>query len=73
MAAALSLGFPLAVNPFEYFVVSLLHMAFGILLDAELPVMGIAEITGISLIGNLIGGVGIVGLSHASQSKGEIS
>lgn len=71
MAAALIVGFLLAVGPFEHVVVSLLHMGFGLLLGGELPIGGIAVTAGIALAGNLVGGVGIVSLSHAAQAKGE--
>ena len=71
MAAALIVGFLLAVGPFEHVVVSLLHMGFGLLVGGELPVGGIAITAGIALVGNLVGGVGIVSLSHAAQAKGE--
>lgn len=71
MGSALIIGFLLAVGPFEHVVVSLLHMAFGFILDGELPLKSIAATAGVALVGNLIGGVGIVSLSHAAQAKGE--
>lgn len=68
---AYAVGFMLALGPFEHVVVSLLHMLFGLLLGAELAVEHLAKVGSIALVGNLIGGIGLVALSHAAQAMGE--
>lgn len=63
-------GVLLALGPFEHVVVSMLHLAFGYLFDASVSVADIARVSAISVIGNLLGGVGLVTVSHAAQAKG---
>lgn len=70
-AAAFAVGFLLALGPFEHVVVSTLHMFFGFAVGADLDPVRMAEVAGIALVGNLVGGVGLVTLSHAAQAKGE--
>ncbi len=70
-AMAYIVGVLLALGPFEHVVVSMLHIAFGLLVGAELSLVHLAKIGGIALAGNLVGGVGLVTLSHAAQALGE--
>ena len=67
---AYSIGVLLALGPFEHVVVSLLHLAFGIVFGASVSGAQVAEVAAISVAGNLLGGVGLVALSHAAQAKG---
>jgi formate/nitrite transporter FocA (FNT family) len=69
--AAYVVGVLLALGPFEHVVVSMLHMIFGLVLGADLSVLHIIRVGGIALAGNLIGGIGLVTLSHAAQALGE--
>lgn len=69
--AAYAVGVLLALGPFEHVVVSLLHMTFGLLIGADLNALHLAKVGTISLVGNLIGGIGLVTLSHAAQALGE--
>jgi formate-nitrite transporter family protein len=68
---AFAVGALLALGPFEHVVVTLLHMLFGHFLGAHLPVDLIASVSAISLVGNLVGGIGLVTLSHAAQALGD--
>lgn len=63
-------GFLLALGPFEHVVVTALHVFFGILLGVPIGFGTLAAIVGILTAGNLIGGVGLVTLSHIAQAKG---
>ncbi|EDL47797.1 formate/nitrite transporter family protein [Erythrobacter sp. SD-21] len=68
---AYAVGVMLALGPFEHVVVSMLHLLFGLFIGADLAVQHIARVGAISLAGNLIGGIGLVTLSHAAQALGE--
>lgn len=70
-AMALAVGFLLALGPFEHVVVSLLHMQFGWFVGADIAGEQIAKVGAISLVGNILGGVGLVTLSHAAQALGD--
>ena len=70
-AMAFAVGFLLALGPFEHVVVSTLHMLFGLLIGAEVAVQHLVKVAAVSLAGNLVGGVGLVTLSHAAQALGE--
>ena len=69
MLAAFAVGFLLAIGPFEHVVVSMLHVGFGVASTANVSILHIAEVGLIALVGNVIGGVGLVTLSHAAQAK----
>ena len=71
MVLAFIVGFLLAVGIFDHVVVSSLHVLFGILLGAHN--VGFADLGGALLIitaGNLVGGLGLVTLTHIAQAKG---
>ena len=63
-------GVLLALGPFEHAVVTMLHLSFGLAFNAAVSVADIAQVSAISILGNLLGGVGLVTLSHAAQAKG---
>ncbi|CUH35080.1 Inner membrane protein YfdC [Jannaschia seosinensis] len=63
-------GVLLALGPFEHGVVTMLHLAFGFMFDASVTTADIARVSGISILGNLLGGVGLVTMSHAAQARG---
>ena len=70
IAIAYSVGFLLAAGPFDHVVVTTLHAVLGMLLGGQ---VGPGELTWTVLIataGNLVGGVGLVTLSHAAQARG---
>lgn len=69
--AAYAVGVLLALGPFEHVVVSMLHILFGLAVGAELTVLQPIRVGAIALAGNLVGGIGLVTLSHAAQAMGE--
>ena len=64
-----TVGVLLAVGPFEHTVVSLLLVGFGLLSGASISAVDAVEVGAIALCGNLLGGLGLVVLSHAAQAK----
>lgn len=70
IALAYLVGFLLAAGPFDHVIVTALHVFAGILFGAPVGFAELAEILAISTAGNLIGGVGLVTLSHVAQVKG---
>lgn len=70
IAVTYLVGFVLAVGPFDHVVVTAMHLWFGMLFGAPLELGAIATISAIATAGNLVGGVGLVTLSHAAQAKG---
>lgn len=63
-------GVLLAIGPFEHAVVTMLHLAFGFTFGAPVTMADMAQVSAIAILGNLIGGVGLVTMSHAAQAKG---
>ncbi len=63
-------GVLLALGPFDHVIVTTLHLLFGILFGASIGFGDLAAIMGIVMAGNLVGGVGLVTLSHVAQAKG---
>lgn len=66
---AYAIGVLLALGPFDHVVVSMLHVGFGLASSAEVTLLHAAEVGLIAAAGNLIGGVGLVTLSHAAQAE----
>jgi formate-nitrite transporter family protein len=69
MAVAYMVGVLLALGPFDHVVVTAIHLGFGHVTGAELDASGSMARVAIALAGNLLGGVGLVTLSHAAQAK----
>lgn len=63
-------GFMLSLGPFDHVVVTALHVFFGILFDAEVGYAALAEVIAITTAGNLVGGLGLVTLTHVVQAVG---
>ena len=63
-------GFLLTLGPFDHVVVSVLHVFFGILFGGAIGYGGLFETMAVSTAGNLVGGLGLVTLSHIAQVKG---
>ncbi|MFW5972493.1 MAG: formate/nitrite transporter family protein [Bacteroidota bacterium] len=63
-------GFLLALGPFDHVIVTVLHIFAGILFGAPVDFGRLVEIMGIATVGNVLGGVGLVMLSHAAQARG---
>lgn len=70
MLLAYLVGFLLALGPFDHAVVSVIHLRFGLVSGAEIGAKALVEVTALAIVGNLIGGVGLVTLSHAAQALG---
>ena len=70
IALAFSVGFLLAVGPFDHVIVTVLHLFLGILFGAQVGFGTVGEIMAITTGGNLVGGVGLVTLSHIAQAEG---
>ncbi|MBW3570014.1 MAG: formate/nitrite transporter family protein [Gemmatimonadetes bacterium] len=70
IAMAYLVGFLLAVGPFDHVTVTVLHVFVGILFGAGIDLGTVAVIMAISTAGNLVGGVGLVTLSHVAQARG---
>ncbi|CCG01765.1 formate/nitrite transporter family protein [Blastococcus saxobsidens] len=62
-------GFFLALGPFDHVVVSALHLLFGIWLDGAVGYGALATNLGLSTLGNLLGGLLLVTLTHTAQVK----
>lgn len=70
IALAFVVGFLLAVGPFDHVIVTVLHLFLGILFGAPVGFGTLGVIMAITTVGNLVGGVGLVTLSHVAQAKG---
>ena len=70
IALAYFVGFLLAVGPFDHVIVTALHVFVGMLFDAPVGYGALATVLAVSTAGNLVGGVGLVTLSHAAQAVG---
>ena len=69
IAMAYMTGFLLSLGPFDHVVVSALYVFFGILFGAQVGITSLAETILIVTAGNLLGGLGLVTLTHIAQAK----
>ncbi|WP_336001050.1 formate/nitrite transporter family protein [Halorientalis halophila] len=65
-----AVGFLLALGPFEHAIVTMLHAFFGVLYGAPIGVGEFAALTGVITAGNVVGGIGLVTLTHVAQALG---
>ncbi|RRJ29396.1 formate/nitrite transporter family protein [Halocatena pleomorpha] len=63
-------GFLLALGPFDHVIVTVLHVVFGMLFDASIGVGTLARMTVVITAGNVVGGLGLVTLTHIVQVRG---
>ena len=63
-------GFLLAIGPFDHVIVTALHIFLGILFDAAVGYGTLTKVMAVATAGNLVGGLGLVTLSHIAQAKG---
>lgn len=63
-------GVLLAIGPFMHVVVTVLHIFFGILLGGDVTLVELFRIMGLATAGNLLGGVGLITLTHVAQARG---
>ncbi len=66
---AYAVGVLLALGPFDHLIVSMLHIGFGLASTANVTLVEAAEVGLAALAGNLLGGAGLVTLSHVAQAK----
>ena len=70
IALAYSVGFLLALGPFDHVVVTGVDVFVGMLFGAQIGIGGLTVVFGVGTVGNLVGGVGLVTLSHVAQVWG---
>ena len=63
-------GFLLALGPFDHVVVTGLHVLFGVLFGAKVGVGAVVVTMAVVTAGNLVGGLGLVTLTHVAQARG---
>jgi formate-nitrite transporter family protein len=71
MVVAYLAGFLLAVGPFAHVVVTAQHLLFGAVVDAHVGAQDIVAKTAIAMVGNMVGGLAFVTLTHVAQARGE--
>jgi formate/nitrite transporter FocA (FNT family) len=70
MALAYALGVLLAVGPVDHVVVTVLHVVFGMLFESTIGLGAVLEIAIVATAGNLVGGLGLVTVTHVAQAIG---
>jgi len=73
IALAYSVGVLLALGPFDHVVVTGLHVFVGLLFGVQVEAGQLVVVFGVGTVGNLVGGVGLVTLSHVAQVRGSES
>jgi formate/nitrite transporter FocA (FNT family) len=63
-------GVLLTLGVFDHVIVTMLHVVFGMFLGANIALGELAVTTGVITAGNLVGGLGLVTLTHVAQWKG---
>lgn len=66
---AYMVGFFLAVGPFDHVVVTALHVLFGVWESGGVGYGDLAANIGLATVGNLLGGILLMTLTHAAQVK----
>lgn len=64
-------GVFLALGPFDHVVVSALHLLFGVWHTGSVTYTDLAVNIAVSTAGNLVGGLGLITLTHTAQVKGK--
>ncbi|MFC7142039.1 formate/nitrite transporter family protein [Halosimplex aquaticum] len=67
---AFIVGFLLALGPFDHVIVTTLHVVFGMLFGAPIGYGALVETAIVVTAGNLVGGLGLVTLTHIAQALG---
>lgn len=68
---AYMVGVLLALGPFDHVVVSALHLLLGVWLGGAVTGVDLAENIALATVGNLVGGLLLITLTHTAQVKGE--
>jgi formate/nitrite transporter FocA (FNT family) len=66
---AAHVGGALAFEPFDHVIVTVLHVVFGTVLGADVGLLTLVDTTASVLAGNLVGGLGLVTLTHVAQAE----
>ena len=69
---AFLVGFFLALGPFDHVIVSALHLLFGLWLADAVGYGELAANIGVSTLGNLMGGLLLITLTHTAQVKSQV-
>ena len=70
ISLAYAVGVLLAVGRFDHVVVTVLHVFFGVLFGAPVGARALATVLVVSTAGNLVGGLGLVTVTHVAQAWG---
>ncbi|MFC7081431.1 formate/nitrite transporter family protein [Halorussus caseinilyticus] len=70
IALAYVVGVLLTLGVFDHVIVTMLHVVFGMFLGASIGLGELAVTTAVVTAGNLVGGLGLVTLTHVAQWKG---
>lgn len=70
MVVAYMIGFLLTLGHFDHIIVTDMLLIFGLLLGAEVGLGTLVGSTAIVTAGNLVGGLGLVTLTHIEQARG---
>ncbi|WP_135822666.1 formate/nitrite transporter family protein [Halostella litorea] len=70
IAVAYAVGVLLALGPFDHVIVTVLHVCFGLFLGAPVGLGALAVTTAVVTAGNVVGGLGLVTLTHVTQAIG---
>lgn len=66
---AYMVGFFLALGPFDHVVVSALQVLFGVWLSGTVSYSQLLVNIGLATVGNMVGGLGLITLTHTAQVK----
>jgi len=70
IALAYAVGVLLALGPFDHVVVTALHVAVGVLFGTPVDFGAFGRMLVVVTAGNLVGGLGLVTLTHVAQAMG---
>ncbi|WP_440006282.1 formate/nitrite transporter family protein [Halomicrococcus sp. SG-WS-1] len=70
ITVAYLVGVLLALGPFDHVIVTVLHVFFGMLFGSSIGFGTLARTTVVVTAGNLVGGLGLVTLTHVAQARG---
>jgi formate/nitrite transporter FocA (FNT family) len=70
MTLAYVVGSLLALGPFDHVIVTVIHVVFGMLFGADIGYGALLGTIVVATAGNLVGGLGLVTISHVAQARG---
>ncbi|MDX1621953.1 MAG: formate/nitrite transporter family protein [Nitriliruptorales bacterium] len=68
---AYMVGVVLALGPFDHVIVSALHLLFGVFLSDKVGYLDVLSNIGVATMGNVLGGVLLITLTHTAQVRSE--